>query len=800
VIGDDAPLAAKRRLAMLGRTLRSLVRVPQPRTWPALTPAHLPRMRGRVEVVRDAHGVPHIYAEHEPDLFAALGYVQGADRFVLLDIVRHFGAGRLCELIGNFTAPADSEMFPGKGVADIDAFVRPLGFQAESERDFARLSTRGRECLEAFAAGINAALRAMRGVYPAEYLLLGPVRPWRASDALLAARTCAFSVALAPLEVELNFDAIRGHLGDVVARRFFPEAPWENVPTTYTAVEGAEPEPPLHLAAGGSNNWAVSAARSASGAPLVANDPHVPFLPLPTFWYHAHLDCPRYRVQGGLMLGCPIFGYGHNGFLAWGVTTAYRDGCDLYRIHRLPNDPTRYRTVNGTGAITRHRAAHRVRFRGARPLEWERCEHGIIYPGWKHHDGVDLALRYVSADLAHYFEGYLGLAESTTVEAHQRALALINDGPFDFNHVYGHKDGHIAWEPFGRLPRRPGDGLFVRDADDPAAQWDGFRPFSDNPKMINPPRGFVASANSITDPNNFAVATTRVHVEPRHRQTRIESFLAGSDRHSRDTFAAQQRDLGTDYGVPLRDALLRLLAPLAARADLPGEAYRVLAAWPGDFGCESAGAPLLSFTQQELAKRILLPLLGPQLGPRYLHGRRGIPRVQRLLLDADDPLRADVERVVGEPFAVVVADAFAAAVARVAQHRGSRPAQWRWGDVQRIRLGTVLGELPLIGRWFRALDAPFPGDVYTVSPAVSVPAGDGLRAFVGATSRFICDLATPDEAWFAHSSGPSGDVGSVFFANLTAPWYRFEYFRSALWKADEVPAPAERVVVEPPRG
>jgi penicillin G amidase len=789
----DGSLPPKHRLAMLARVVRGLLQSPQPTTFPALTAANLPSMRGRVELLRDARGVPHIYAEDEADLYAALGYLQGADRFVLLDVLRHLGAGRMCELVGNFRAPKGGAMFAGKNVRDLDLFLRPLGFAAQCERDVERLSERGRACLQAYADGINAALDAMQGTYPPEYLLLGSVRRWSAGDTLLAARTCSLSVALAPLDVELAFDAVRGQIGDDAARRFFPEAPWENAPRTYANVAGSEPEIPLHLAASGSNNWAVSAARSASGAPLFANDPHVPFL-LPTFWYHAHLECPRYRIQGGLMLGCPIFGFGHNGHAAWGVTTAYRDAWDLYRIHRLPGDPTRYRTVEGEGAITHHREDHRGRLRRSEPLEWESCEHGILYPGWKHHDGVDLALRLASFDMASYFDGYLDLAEAQTPAQHQAALARINEGPFDFNHVWAHKDGHIAWEPFGKLPRRQGDGLFVRDADDPAAQWQGFLPFSENPKIVNPERGWVASANSICEPETQHRSTTRTHVEPLHRQKRIEAALAASSAHSVASFQALQRDIGSDYGPALRDALLALIGPLEG-SSLAARARRVLERWDGGFDIGSAGAPIYAFTLRELAPRTLLPLLGGDAGHRFLATRRGLPRVQRLLLEPTDPLRADVERAARKPLTDLVREAFETAARGLAKEYGEEPEMWRWGEVQRLRLATILGEIPFLGRRFRALEAPFPGDVYTVSASVAAPIGARPRPFVGATSRFICDLAKPDEGWFAHSSGPSADPSSTFFAGATEGWYRFEYFRSALWPAAEVPDVVERVVV-----
>ena len=791
---------------MLARVAAGLMRPPRARTFPALEASNLPPARGRLEILRDARGVPHIYAEHEADLYAALGFLQAADRFVLLDIVRHLGAGRLCELVGNFRAPKTNEMVGGKALRDLDAFIRPLGFEAQCEHDVARLSERGRACLEAYADGINAALAAMRGVYPLEYLLLGPIRPWRPSDALLAARTCSFTVAVAPLDIELAFDSVRGHLGNDAARRFFPEAPWQNAPTSYADREGPEPEIPIHLAAGGSNNWAVAAARSASGAPLFAGDPHVPFVPLPTFWYHAHLECPRYRIQGGLMLGCPIFGFGHNGHLAWSVTTAYRDAWDLYRVHREDADRSRYRTVEGSGAITRHREPHRTRLGRDTVLEWESCEHGILYPGWKHHDGTDLALRLVPYDMARYFDGYLDLAEAATPSAHQAALECINDGPFDFNHIYAHKDGHIAWEPFGRLPRRDGDGLFVRDAHDPAAQWRGFLPFSENPKIVNPERGWVASANTICDPERQHLSTSPVHPEPPHRQKRIEAFLAASDRHTVESFMALQRDIGTDYGPPLRDAIVGLVRRAGADApsngtggsldtSIEGRALQVLARWDGRFDIGSSGAPIYVFTLREFSRRALLPLLGPEAGRRFLGTRRGIPRAQRLLLDEADPLRADIEKAAGRSLAEIARESFGAAVERLRRTYGAEPEMWRWGEVQRIQLGTLFAVLPLVGRRFLALDAPFPGDTYTVSPAVSPPIGDRPRPFVGATSRFICDLAKPDEAWFAHTTGPSGDPTSAYFSNVTESWYRFEYFRSALWTAGEVPDVVERVVV-----
>src|SRR5262249_46392854 len=163
-----------------------------------------------------------------------------------------------------------------------------------------------------------------------------------------------------------------------------------------------------------------------------------------------------------------------------------------------------------------------------------------------------------------------------------------------------------------------------------------FLPFSGNPKIINPASGLVASANSITDPAHYRRSTSAVHVEPRHRQARIESFLASRSDHSVDSFAALQRDIGTDYGVPIRDALLSAMTHTdnAGATDQMIEARELLRAWDGTYATDSVGATICHFTMHTLARRIILAVLGAPTGRRYLNTRRAVYRTQRLLRDA----------------------------------------------------------------------------------------------------------------------------------------------------------------------
>lgn len=789
-------LPRKRRLAMLASLCRAVLGRRRVETFPALSVASLPAVQGRLEIVRDRRGVVHVYAEHETSLCAALGFMQAADRFFQFDVLRHVGAGRLCELVGDLPAPRDDEIFAGKRIGDLDAFVAPLDLARKSAGDLARMSPHGRACIESFAEGVGAALRAMRGVYPGEYLLLGRVRVWEPADCLLAARTSALAVSMVNFDTELTFDAVRSAVGDELARKIYPGAPWEAAPTSYEARGSAPPQAPVHVPAGGSNSWAVAADRSASGAPLLANDPHVPLLPLPTYWYHVHVETPSLRAQGGMFPGCPVLGFGHNGYLAWSVTTGYRDSWDFYRIHRSPGDPMTYAALDGLAPITRHEQPHRSRLRRPRTLAWESCEHGVLLPGWKHHDGVDLSIRLVESDAGEWFEGHLDLLCSRSVDEHRRALARIHRGPFDFNHVYAHRDGFVGWEIYGVVPRRRGDGLFVRDADDPAAQWDGVLGFEEMPKILEPQGGAVGSANSITDPGNFHQIATAVHFEARYRQERIESLLGAEPLHSVATFEAMQRDV---EAVHVREACAGLVA-LARRSEARAEpaaaaALEILAGWDGRCDVESRGVTVFFFARKELARLCFEPLLGAQVARRFLAGRRVLPRIHDLLADEHDSLRACVEIAGHRSLADLAVEALAHAATRAATCAGADSRRWKWGNVQRVRLGAVLAELPILRRRLRALDAAFPGEEYTLSPARSIDEPSGLRVLVGASSRFICDLARPEEAWFAHSGGASGDPGSFFHADACGPWSRFEMFRSCLWKPEDVPDVVERVVV-----
>lgn len=788
-------LPPKKRLAIIRKLLTTLLSRKTSSGTASLDSRYLPSLWGKLDFVRDINGVAHLYAENEHDLFAAVGYLQGKERFLLVDALRHIGAGRVCEFISGVSLPEKGSILPGRGLADIDGFVRPLGFSREADRDFERLTKTEKDNLIAFAAGINGALESMQGVYPPEYLVVGKIRPWRPQDCLLAARASALVVSLLPLENELAFDSVRAAAGDDLARKMYPHAPWHQVPTSYVAGGHLLPDGPIDPPNLGSNNWAVSAEKSSSGYPILANDPHVPLNPAPTYWHHLHLSCPSFDVQGGMFPGFPGFGFGHNAYVSWGCTTGFRDAWDITRIKRTETDSSKYHTPDGVSDIRRCVDQHKGRFSKLKAIEWEECDHGIIYPGWEHHDGTSVALKFADADLAKHFRGYCQFASAKTVEDFQQALALANRGPFDFNIVWAHKDNHIAWEFIGQLPKRTMDGTFVRDSDDQAAAWNDYHNFDFNPRMENPKRGFVCSANSTSDPDPecYEKIATLVNYEPRYRTERIENFLESKEKHDVQSFMALQNDLQSTFGVPLKEALLPQLNKHEGGGSIYAQALQLFASWNGEFAVDAVGASIFTFTLKQMAKKLFGGLIPGEAGLRFTHGQRAMPRLHEFILDDKDPLRPLVETDLHSTYEALVAESFNAAVDHLAEGFGNDPVQWTWGNILTIKVGTLFGELPFVGKNYVAYEAASAGDSNTVSAAIYIPWGKGLRTIAGSTSRFICDMANPKEAYFAHSTGPSDSPDSPFFSKMANHWGRREYFKSALWSLEEIPEPVERM-------
>lgn len=783
-------------------------------------------LRGRplaapVSVVRDGQGVPHIFADDAGDLFFGLGYVMAQDRLFQMDVYRHAAHGRLCEWFGNVPL--------GKGMrlVQVDMLLKLLDIHGRAKEGLGRLGGEERRLLERFVEGINWLIEDMRRRPSVEYRVLGlDAEPWSAQDVMSIPELFGVGLGIVNIGTEILSMAMEHAAGSGKAEDFFSRYAGEKPRAATAAAEtpGAAPAAlfeNLLVAArflggglpSGSNNWVVAAERSASGKPLLANDPHVPVGLAPNFWYHAHLEGGGFSVAGLLYAGYPAVICGWNGSAAWGVTNVMADQMDLVLEKIEPNCRDRYLTADGWRSFERKTLQCKVRWGRDRAFVVRTGVHGPLVPEEAMDNSYTRAypwlrqpvcLRYVETDPALYLEGQLELMQAKDSGSVKRALEKIGAGPTAFNYVWATADGEIGYHAAGRIPIRPGGmGYRPRRGWERSSEWAGVIPFEELPWVENPPQGFFQTANARIAPLDYPWYITADYVRP-YRSMRIEQLLERQTSWSAQGLMTIQGDvynLGAEKVVKILEEVLRERAGKKDPPDpLEAKAIDLLGRWDLQTSAQSGAAALFEVFYQSLLEKTFSDEAGPDLAPILLATNFIAAKVMDSLLEEPDNEWFDDTRTEGrESRDDMFASAFEEALQRCRKKMGKDPAAWSWGRIHTVRLGHAFGLVPLLGRPYRIATIALPGDNDTVNAGYCYwdAHTHTCRVVAGAASRFIVDLGRPEGAWFSCSSGMSGDPASAYFKNLTSGWYRNEYFwtpRAA--HPDEIPQ-GRRLVLAP---
>ena len=759
----QAARAALSGARVAGRLGAALVRHASRRAWPVTSGRLVVAGPGApLEVLRDRHGVPHLVAASERDALFGQGFVHAQDRLFQMELVRRLAAGRLSEVFGARALQADR-------------FHRRLGLVELAQRDVDAASAVDHASLEAYAEGVNAGRATLRAL-PPEFGLLGiGAEPWRAWHSTLVVRLLFLTFAT-NWETELLRAELLRRLGPAGAAGAEPgplappggraPAGWrrtatgadapdalERLLTAHAAAREAGVAAGLPAAGGASNAFAVAPARSETGAPLLASDPHLAPR-LPGFFHLVHIRGGVLDVAGADIPGLPGVAIGHNGALAWGLTAGLADVADCYVEQLDPEDPGRYRTPDGW---SRGRwRVETIAVRDGAPVVERVLEtrHGPIVgpalPGEERAIALD-ATSLAPGDVA---GPLLALGRARSIEDFEAALARWPGSTF--NAVYAHREGSIGYRLVGRVQRRePGEGLLPRAGGSSPGPPPPRDP-SELPRLTDPASGVVLSAN---EPPGGPLELGEEWCES-WRAERIAELLAARESHDAASLAAIQLDLYSAPMVRLRDLLLD------AGAVPPGGAARELvAAWDGHLLASSAAAAIVESTFIEIARSVASRVAGPAaqivLG-RGLDG--GHPhssfhyRMQGWLLELLQLPRPPVFRGRADRDRVLRAAAGRALVALEAQ-LGGDPAAWSWGALHGRRLEHPLAAVPLLGRLWSRGPYPTGGDVNTVSQAgYSLVDGPGATANVP-VYRQIIDLADPDRSLALLPGGVSGIPG-----------------------------------------
>jgi penicillin amidase len=737
----------------------------------------LPRVEGRVAVkgltgtvtiARDADGVPLITAADDADAAFGLGFAHAQDRLFQMELTRRAGAGRLAEIFGADAVASDRQM-------------RVLGLYHLAEAEFPLLAEPVRRGLEAYAAGVNAFLATRAGALPPEFLLLRfTPEPWRSADSLVWGKLMDLLLAGNYRGEFLRARLARTLSPDELAF-LYPEYP-KDAPTTLAALTGIYRGLPLdRLYAAlpplgtlgpirASNNWVVDGAHSASGKPLVANDPHLGF-GAPGVWYLARLKTPEREIAGATAPGAPFVVVGHNDAVAWGFTNTGSDVEDLFIEKIDPADPGRYLTPDGSAAFAVRQET--IAVRGAAPvvLTVRATRHGPVLsdalPGGTAEPGYVLALEatFLAGD-DRTPEALWGIDRAGNWDEFHSALKSWI-APQQ-NIVYGDSTGTIGFIAPARIPlRKSGEGWLPAPGWTGAYDWKGAIPFAELPQATSPATGHFVSANNKIVPDSYPYFLSRGWDLP-NRAERITELLAATPRQTPAASAAIQSDtlsLAARRLVPLmtriapeseaaRDAIGRLHG-WDFRMDADQVAPLIFTAWLRAFAHDMFRAHLgeAAAAYWDLKPQIIEPVLTAH--PEWC-ARPGQPATS-----CDALLGATLD----------------AALAGLKASYGADMADWTWGRAHiAVFANPVWSRIPVLRDWID-IGVPTGGGFDTVNRGSTTIRDDAhpYEQRFGAGLRIITDLAAPTDSRMIAVPGQSGNPLSTHFADLVERWRRFDW-------------------------
>lgn len=771
-----------------------------------------PGLASPVEVHRDQFGVPHLFAENDGDLRFAAGYVHAQDRLWQMDLVRRAGEGRLSELFGAKTVAMD-RMFRTIGIGRIAGAIEE------------RLSPESKQALEAYAAGVNACIAARRGSYPAEFDLLGyEPEPWTVRHSLVVARLIAWELALA-WWTDLTYAGIAARVPAGMLEEILPGYP-DSVRVTVPsggrqARADAAVAAPVEAAefmegaiayremfgggpvGGGSNAWAVNAARSENGYPLLANDPHLA-MPQPSRWYLMHLSSGGNDVSGVTIPGLPVVVIGHNRSVAWGFTNAMLDDADFYVEKPDTARPGHY--LHGGKPVAFGSRTETISVRDADSLEFvvRTTLHGPVvndaHPatsgdsGWR--APAPLAMRWTGAEPSDELRGFLAMNRARDAAEFERGLAdLTVPGQAV---VYADTSGTIAYWTTGRVPVRPrsADPMLPLPGWTGDAEWLGFLPFRDLPRLSNPADGMIACANQriSDDPRYFSALW-----EPPSRIQRIREMLLAAPQFTADDFKRMQQDVVSPHARELSGLLMRTAAAGPQADTVANAALDYLRNWDFRFAAGDVATTIFNEFYVRLLRNIYLDEMGPGLFRNFQEFGAIPNRVTAGLLASDSSLWFDDTATPGrESRDDIVLKSFSEALDSLRASMGPVMKEWRWGRVHEVTFRHPFGAREPLDRVFDVGPFETSGGGTTVNKT-EYRTSDPYGVRVGPSMRQVIDLGRPLEGYFVLTGGQSGQAFHEHYSDQAPLWLNGGYIRMTMDPAEVRSSSWDRLVLEPAR-
>jgi len=727
----------------------------------------LPGILEEVIVRRDTWGINHIEAKNEQDLFFSQGYLAAKDRLFQFELWRRKATGTTAELVG-----------PAGLKSDIGA--RLLRYRKDMDLELNHYHPRGKVIIESYVAGVNAYIEETRkdpALLPFEFAKLG-IKPGLWTPEVVVSRhngirsnaeqELSIGRALAHVDAKKIKELLWFHPGD-------PDLTLDpSIDPNWLAADLLD----LYLAVGedipfeglfeseempeGSNNWIISGARTQSGFPILANDPHRK-IALPSLRYIVHLKAPGWNVIGGGEPVIPGVSIGHNDRGAWGLTIFQSDAEDLYVYELNPENPNQYKYKSGWEDMTLIEERIAIKGQPDSLVTLRYTRHGpVTYLDTQNHRAAAVRVAWLEPGAAPYLAS-LRMNQATNWAEFQEACN------YSFipgeNMIWADKTGTIGWQAVGITPKRPNFSGMVPVPGDGRYEWDGYWPNSLKPSLTNPEKGFWATANQHVTPADYPYpeALAFTWADP-FRGDRVNEVLA------QDSSATLAKSMALQVDVTALPA--RQLTPLLLQAPISDpkgvEALEWMRNWDYQLLPESVAAGMYVAWERALVKEVRKRLV-----PEAVQGLIQPPLTQ-IIRWMNQPELVFKENAIPQRDQLL-AQTWATALDDLAKQLGPKLTDWAYGqaDYKHIALQHPLS------KWVDAqtqqqIDlGPLPRGGYAHTPTAN---GSGNNQTAGASFRMVTDLADWDLTQMTNTPGQSGDPRSPFYQNLFEDWAKDRYF------------------------
>lgn len=782
---------------------------------------HISGLNKPVTVYRDAFGIPQIYASTTHDLFLAQGYLHAQDRFWQMDFWRHIGAGRL------------SEMF-GKSQLRSDQFIRTMGWRRVAEQDIRQMDPTSVEIIQDYCDGVNAYLADHQGTaLSLEYGILGllnrkyRIEPWTPTDSMTWGIVMSWDLG-GNMQDEIGRAILLNTLTPEQIADIYPPYPADHpviVPSQSAAPSATQaptiPPPALRGVMGaledakenaallatllgkkdggiGSNNWVISGKRTATGKPVLCNDPHLG-IQMPSIWYEVGLHCTtksddcRWNVTGFSFAGVPGVVIGHNDRIAWGFTNVGPDVQDLYIEKISPQNADQYE-VNGswkdmrfvydtilvsddkpaplTVRYTRHGPIISDVYRALKDV---RKSETTAFP-----ERYGISLRWTALEPGNTFPAIWRLNLARNWDEFREAASHF-DLPSQ-NMVYADVDGNIGYQTPGKIPiRAGGDGRYPVPGWTDEFEWIGMIPFDELPRSFNPTQGYIASANNPVTDDHYPHYITS-DWDYGFRAQRITEMIEGVKTPlTLEQIEAMQGDNGNLNAQTLVPILLEI--PL--QDNRLERARALLQSWNRQDSMDSAAAALFEASWKHLLEDTFHDDLPQDRWPSG--GSRSFEIVRRLAQRPQDRWWDDRRTQAVEGRDQIMAKAFAEGVHELEQTLGSDPSKWRWGALHTATFRNAtfgMSGVSMVERIFNRGPFPVSGGNSIVN-ATSWYADESYEVADVPSMRMVVDLGNLNNSLAVITTGQSGHAFHPNYIDMADLWRNIQY-HPMLWERAQV--------------